>query len=146
MLRFVVLLAALLTLIPGTAAAQSCKAPPGTAAIDEYCETVPSAKGDRGTADPSETVPISKQTAQALARSSEGSALLRQLGHDAQKPSGNKKSSASKGKAGASAPAAPSNNPLDAVGAAVSSGPTLGGGFIIALLVVTLLMAGWGWV
>src|SRR4051812_32756573 len=31
------------------AAAQRCEAPPGTAAVDQYCETIPSASGPRGT-------------------------------------------------------------------------------------------------
>lgn len=40
--------AALLTL-PSAASAQTCQAPPGTAAIDQYCESIPGATGDRGT-------------------------------------------------------------------------------------------------
>src|SRR5687767_903772 len=38
----------LIALMPSTASAQSCEAPPGTAAMDEYCETVPSADGQGG--------------------------------------------------------------------------------------------------
>jgi len=43
--------AALLTL-PSAASAQTCQAPPGTAAIDQYCESIPGATGDRGTPGP----------------------------------------------------------------------------------------------
>jgi hypothetical protein len=148
MVRLFALLAASLALLPSaTAAAQSCQAPPGTAAVDEYCETIPAAGGDRGSADPSRPVPISKQTAQELSGSRDGAALLRQLGNDPAKPRGSRRSGSDEpSRSSAAPPSAPSSNPLDAVGSALSSGPTLGGGFIAALLAVTLLMLTWGWI
>src|SRR3954451_4766213 len=44
-----VALAAALSAAP--AVAQSCKAPPGMSAIDQYCEAIPSPNGDRGSTD-----------------------------------------------------------------------------------------------
>ena len=141
---FVALIAALVLLPAATATAQTCVAPPGTAAIDQYCETVPAAGGDRGSTDAGPRVAIPQQTADQLARSNEGGTLLRNLGNDPKKPWGATKQRA--GSDESEAPVAPSNNPLDAVGSALSSGPTLDGWFIAALLAVTLLMVSWGWI
>lgn len=159
---FLVLLIVLGLLAPSVASAQRCVAPPGTSAVDEYCETVPSAGGDRGAGDHGggSGASISPGTVAALARSGkDGQALDRALGKDPsavrpRKPTrGDKKaargSDATKGKhplSGGGAASAPPPNPLNAVGQAISGGATMGSWFVLALLAVALLMLGWGWV
>jgi hypothetical protein len=146
MARLIVALVLLAGLLPAaSASAQDCQAPPGTAAIDQYCETIPAAGGDRGTGERRASVPLSAATVRKLRNSGEqGEALLRQLGRNPAKRDRGTKSPAPS--APTHAAGAPSNNPLDAVSSALSSGPTLGGGFIAALLGVTLLMLTWGWI
>src|SRR3954447_7639996 len=62
-----VALAAALFAVP--ASAQSCKAPPGMSAIDQYCEAIPSAGGDRGNTDLDRgSRPYSAATLRALQR------------------------------------------------------------------------------
>lgn len=138
----------LLLVLTGSAAAASCVAPPGTAAIDQYCETVPGASGDRGSGDPPLTARVPSKTAATLRRSGpDGVALAQALGHSS--PQGSKKprhESATSGRTQATDPRAPSNNPLSAVGQAIGKGSTIGSGFVIALLAVTLVVVGWGWV
>src|SRR3954453_5049303 len=62
-----VALAAALSAAP--ASAQSCKAPPGMSAIDQYCEAIPSPVGDRGNGDSDRGgVTIAPATKRALER------------------------------------------------------------------------------
>ena len=143
MARLLVLVFALALLPAATASAQrTCVAPPGTAAIDQYCEVVPDAGGDRGSNDPRPPATLPQETADRLAGSGQGQALLRQLGQDPAKPKGAKRARTE----AAPAPDAPSSNPLDAVSSALSSGPTVSSGFVVALLAVTLLVLSWGWI
>lgn len=126
--------------------AQQCVAPPGTGAVDEYCEVVPTSKGDRGSGDPKPRTPLSPQTAADLNRSgADGQGLLQAVGHDPATTD-----VTAKGKKKRPSPAAsvdaPSSNPLGAVGQALGDGSTIGTGFIIALIAIVLLMAGWSWV
>jgi hypothetical protein len=145
----------------GPAAAQRCNAPPGTAAVDQYCENMPSATGGGGGSsgggsnDPSRAnVPSS--TVRALDRAGErGKELKRFLGDDvasAQGRSGKKQTpertstrKAEKREAVGKPPTQPSSNPLGAVQSAVNSGTTVGIGFIWLLVALTLLIAGIAW-
>lgn len=91
---------------------------------------------------------MSPATAQELARSGkDGAALDRLLGQD---PSSAAKDGGSKAPAAgsdreAATPAAPSENPLDAVRRSLTSGSTIGSGFAWAFVLSALVMAGWGW-
>ena len=136
---------------PATAATTDCVAPPGTAAIEEYCETVPSATGDKGGGVRS-AQPLDHSTRSELrSQGPDGQALAGLLSSDGSSaPSGaSGKSKASKGSAATAGTAAPqdepSSNPLHAVTSAVEAGPTLGGGFAWALLGITALMIAAGW-
>lgn len=149
MVRRLVLLAFALALLAAAPAAaqRTCIAPPGTAAIDQYCEVVPDAGGDRGSTDLRPPVAIPQETAEQLARSGgQGEALLRQLGQDPAKPRGAGRRPSGPADSSDPGPSAPSDNPLDAVSSALSSGPTVSSGFIVALLAVTLLVLSWGWI
>src|SRR4051812_36366386 len=120
--QFLLLIALVMLAGASSARAQTCKAPPGTAAIDEYCETVPSATGnsDSGATRSQTRVPIARTTVRALAQSgAEGKALNRVLGQSG--TTRKKARSRSQPKApltrSATKPAeaaAPSSNPLSA--------------------------------
>jgi hypothetical protein len=142
------------------AAAQTCNAPPGTAAVDQYCENVPSASGNgggsSGSSGGSSGASAPRSTVRALDRSGEsGRELNRFLGEDVASARGG--TGTTKGSKNASgrkpstrepagtAPTQPSSNPLNAVQSAVNSGTTVGGGFIWALVLLTLLIAGVAW-
>lgn len=72
-----------LTLAPSVASAQSCKAPPGRAAVEQYCESVPGPGGDRGLNAGGKAIrlsPKAMQAREALKRAgSDGQALSRFL-------------------------------------------------------------------
>jgi hypothetical protein len=146
---------------PASAGTTNCVAPPGTAAIEEYCETVPSATGNGG-GGASATRPVSSSTRAALrSQGADGQALAGLLRSDgngtAAAPAGGSKASgqgsSAKGASssrgtvdGASASQdEPSSNPLHAVTSAVQAGPTLGGGLIWGLLGITALMLAAAW-
>jgi hypothetical protein len=145
----------MLFVMPGTALAQDCVAPPGTAGIDQYCETVPSAGGDQGAGSKSRSpAPVSGKTVSTLERSGEdGKALNRFLGQDpgasagkrGRKPSAGERRQESASLDGQTADE-PSSNPLAAVRSAVGSGDTVGSGFVWTMLAITLLMAAVAWV
>ncbi len=128
------------------ASAQRCVAPPGTAAVEQYCETIPAAGGSRASdSGPKDPVPLSRRTARDLAGSgAEGEQLLRSLGHDPQKRSSGSGRSRPDIEGG-DAPSEPSSNPLDAVRSALSGGPSMGSGFFTVLVALTLLMLGFAW-
>ena len=145
------------------ASAQRCVAPPGTAAVDQYCENVPSASGEGGGSGPgSTTTKPSRDTVRAIAQSGQGGEELnRYLGEEVASRGGSSdRSSNSSGtrdnsksqsgsnstKPAAQAPRQPSTNPLGAVQSAVNSGSTIGNGFIWALIAIALLIAGTAWV
>jgi hypothetical protein len=117
------------------ASAQECIAPPGTAAVEQYCELVPEADGNRGSIDRRPGRAVSPATVRRIAASGDsGAALARTLrtGH-----------SDAPAKARPSTP--PSDNPLGAVTSAIGSGSGTSAGFIVALLAVTLLVGGAAW-
>ena len=144
---------------PAAAGTTDCVAPPGTAAIEEYCETVPSATGDKG-GGVRAPQPLDRSTRSELrALGADGQALAGLLRSDGSgsasgsgggsagsKASNSGGSAGTRGGGGASATQdEPSGNPLHAVTSAVEAGPTLGGGFAWALLGITALMIAAGW-
>jgi hypothetical protein len=144
---------ALLCVLAPRAGAQSCKARPGSAAVEQYCEAIPSASGDQLSAPDSQTSPggraVSSSTAATLRKAGpDGAAVLSFVGGQA-RGAGNKTHASTA--AGASAPIdaslprAPSNNPLKAVASAADTGPTAGGGLVWVLLGGAVAVAGLGW-
>lgn len=130
-----VAIAALLT-FAGTAVAQRCVAPPGTAGVDQYCETVPAAKGDR----PSGTGPrVSRSVGAGTER------RLERAGRDGRGvlalPSGGTRAKQRVERGGESS----SESPLGAVGSAIESGPGTGQGFLWVLLAAAVGMVGIAW-
>lgn len=154
-------------LLPATSGAQSCVAPPGTAAVEEYCENLPSAGGNQGAGSRPQggqpgvgagapvvpVAPVPAQTVEELQGSGpDGVGLARALGVVAQQVGG---------KAGAGAPAsrggvgatstrkdtvpAEGGNALQAVSRSLAQGATVGAGFVTALLVLALAFVGWAW-
>jgi hypothetical protein len=155
-LRLLLLVVTAMLATAGPAAAQRCNAPPGTAAVDQYCENVPSATGNGGGSDGSSGATAPQSTVRALDRAGEsGQELKRFLGEDvasAQGQSGKKRLSeraadrkTQKPEPTGKAPAQPSSNPLGAVQSAVNSGTTVGSGFTWLLVSLTLLIAGIAW-
>ena len=160
MRRSFVILLAVIALPASPAVAQECVAPPGTAAVEEYCETVPSAGGGRGTngsggsgsgttplAPP---VPVPADTVEELSGSGEdGEQLAGALGggDDGKKPGNGSDPLAGggSGEANAEVPGTPDGSPLYAITRSVSEGATTGAAFGAALLFLTLAMAAWGW-
>jgi hypothetical protein len=158
--RLLLLALTAMLLAAAPAAAQQCNAPPGTAAVDQYCENAPSASGNgggSGGSGGSSGASAPRSTVRALDRSgATGKELNRYLGEDVasarggtgttkgSKNSSDRKSSSTRAPAG-TAPTQPSSNPLGAVQSAVNSGTTVGGGFIWALVLLTLLIAGVAW-
>jgi hypothetical protein len=158
--------AALAALVaPGVATAQKCVAPPGTAAIENYCETIPAAGGDRDSGDPDAPAPdVSPQTSQALAQTGDdGKALAQALGgDDSSGTTGSNTGDGGSGNGGSGnggngsgsdggssltipVPKAPSSNPLNAVTQATGQGTGIGQGFVIVLVAATLVLGGAGW-
>jgi hypothetical protein len=159
-LRLLLLVVTAMLVTAGPAAAQRCNAPPGTAAVDQYCENMPSATGGGGSggggSNDSSRANVPSSTVRALDRAGErGKELKRFLGDDvasAQGRSGKKQTpertstrKAEKREAVGKPPTQPSSNPLGAVQSAVNSGTTVGSGFIWLLVALTLLIAGIAW-
>jgi hypothetical protein len=158
----IALVAALLTVSP--ASAQFCDAPPGTSAVDQYCENPPSASGNGGGGGQATPKP-SRGTVRAIAKSGKrGEELNRYLGARVASSggattiasgAGSSKSGGGSGKArdtkqskqpAVQAAGQQSTSPLGAVQSAVNSGSTIGNGFIWALIAIALLIAGTAWV
>lgn len=143
-------LSALLLAAPA-GAAQPCVAPPGTAAIEQYCETIPSAGGDRDSVGrPGPEHPISGGTLrqvqaqagpQAVAviagpgASIAAPAKQPSPGHRAPRPTAKRPD----------VPARSHSNPLSAVASAAGNGAEVGGPLVYGLLALTLLLASAAW-
>jgi hypothetical protein len=145
-----VALSALLLAAPASAA-QKCVAPPGTAAIEQYCETVPAVTGETGSGHgPGAARPISGQTLSRIQAAAGPRAVQAIAGPKATAPSTARKPSRGSGKdpeppARPAAPARVDSNPLDAVASAASSGTEAGGPLVYILLALTLLLASATW-
>jgi len=140
-----IVIAALL-MSAGAAFAQRCEAPPGTSGTDQYCETLPGAKGDRGSGTgPRLSGSVDRGTSKTLERyGSDGQGVLAL-------PSNGKRVERDKLEKGAvradrsASPADPSGSPLGALGSAIESGPGAGGGFLWLLAATGIGMVGIAW-
>jgi hypothetical protein len=150
---FLVFAALAAAIIAAPASAQSCKAPPGMSAIDQYCEAIPAAAGDRGSTDADRGGrPIPAATVRALERRGPDGQAIIGLSAASSKP-GSKARNASPG--GSSATAAPgtvrpaehaSDNPIAALKAGFAdSGDTVGPLFGTTLLVFALVFFSTAW-
>jgi hypothetical protein len=157
-------------------AQRDCQAPPGRSGLDQYCETVPGAAGDRS---PGAGGGTGRDVSPATKRKLEnggaaGKALLGVLGAGARGdsgPGGDGGSASSGGGSGGrggssngarsdrgsdkaadaesgsdKAADAPSNNVLSAIRSSADTGATSGPGFIWALVIVTLVIVGVAWI
>jgi hypothetical protein len=148
-------------LIAAPASAQRCTAPPGTAAIEQYCETLPSATGvqrsDRGGAVAPRPVPAQtlKELDESGAAGQELAAVLtgtraaatpRTAGKAAPEPRARSEPRPAQARATPPPEArASTGNPLGAVQAAVTGGETVGNGFFWVLLAIAAGIGGAGW-
>ena len=132
----------------GPASAQSCKAPPGMSAIDQYCEAIPSPAGDRGNTDPDRGgVPIPPAARQALAKSGpDGQSILALGGSASKKEARQVQRGGSAGVPTGVQPDQPSENPLSAVANGFSgTGDTVGPLFGTMLLFFALVFFSLAW-
>jgi hypothetical protein len=157
--------------LPAHAATANCVAPPGTSGIDQYCETVPAAGGDTGTRGGgrgghplSHSVP--RRTATGLRNAGPvGKAVLSLpsgiAGQGAATQSGagggavgkggahgkgsNGRSPTNRSKAEQSTPSGKSDNPLQAIRSAVSTGTSAGEGLVWIFVALGLVMSGLAW-
>jgi hypothetical protein len=160
--RRIVPLAACVALlwVPAGAEAQKCIARPGTAALDQYCETVPTDRGDTParTTDRSLRATLSHDEVQKLERHEDGGAVLALPAGSGPKPpstgseAGGRpapSSSSPNETAAQSAPAAatdappdaPSSNPFSAAFTALGGVGALGWGIVVALVVAAAAAA-----
>lgn len=171
-LTLVLFSAAIVAATPGVAMAQRCEAPPGSSAVDQYCEAIPEGGGTRssdnfdgagGRQDPGGNVrAIPAQTQERLrGAGADGAAVVGLAaastgGDDDDSDSGaggsavpggtNRGTAEQGGVKGENAQSSdPSGNPLKAVSASVENGATIGGVFIWALLGVACLAAVFAW-
>jgi len=145
-MRVLLLLVLIALLVPGTALAQECVAPPGTAAVDEYCETVPTATGDQG-ANEAPPAGVSAKTLDALRDAGpDGAAFAKQLETPGNGSKGSKRSDGVAGGGSVDrAVAEPGSNPLTAIRSAVSSGASVDPWFGWVLLLLTVAVVGAWW-
>ena len=141
LLSSTIAVAALLVSV-GAAVAQRCESPPGTSGIEQYCETVPTAKGDRESG-------TGRRVGRSLDRGASRS--LEQAGRDGRGvlalPASGKGGRAEKaGRGKQSASKEPSGNAIGAVGSGIESGSSSGPGFIWLLLAAGVGMAGIAWI
>ena len=138
---------------PTDALAQRCVAPPGTSAIEQYCETVPGPGGDRGTAAPQargrELPP--GVVSQLKRAGQDGAALLEATGAsgDPVGAGGSARESSRPDKQDdAPAPGATSDggSPLSALEAAADSGPSTGALFLWVLAGLAALLTAGAWI
>jgi hypothetical protein len=143
------------------AAAQQCDAPPGTAAIEQYCETIPSASGPRGGDTEAEAKqPVPPETLRKIEAEGAPGRELGQVLRGAATPvptsaamPATPPSRRSKRKPERSATPRPTptatpvstGNPLSAVRSALAGGETVGGGFPWVLLGIAAAIGGAGW-
>ncbi len=167
----IALLASLLAAIAApTAHAQSCEAPPGSAAVEQYCEAIPEGDGSQSGNDfqressgsagsgassngPSDggSPGLSDEAAQALQNGGADGAAVSNLARASRGGEGSSGSSAGAateagevaGTAAQSGEA--SGSPLRAVSASVENGPVAGSLMIWALLGATLVVLALGW-
>lgn len=122
--------------LPAGAEAQvpNCIAPPGTAAIDQYCELVTPPGRPSGSA----LARVDPVTVKALARSERGQRILRSIG-----PLGSGRARSTQAPYDSRTGSSTGRGPLGATRSAVGNAGTLGGGLVLVLVAVTIAMAIW---
>jgi hypothetical protein len=137
-------LAALALATPAPAA--TCQAPPGTAAIEQYCETVPTASGDDAKNAGGSPDGIARATLDRI-EAAAGPAAVDTIGGTqvAGSPSGRGEARRPTATGEPAKPAPERGNPLDAIASAAGSGAQVGGPLVYSLLGLTLLLAGGAW-
>jgi len=161
------LLALTLLALPSAASAQ-CQPLPGRSALDQYCESVPGAGGDKAAGQDGggrqQGGGRSRRAGQAGGGGSSGSSLppgvasrLRRAGPNGQAlldyaknssggDSGGKAGRGSGGRGDGKGPEADSSgNPLSAIKNALTSGPSAGQAYLWVLILVALILAVLGW-
>lgn len=141
-LVFVLALAAALGPATGPAHAQRCEAPPGTAAVDQYCEMIPEERGstpsaryaESGTPGGGPETPLGERLA---SQGFDGVALATFV--ERTRPEGAVLGETAEQRA--SLEAAP-DGPIAAVRSSVAAGPVTGTAFLLALLAIAALVAG----
>jgi hypothetical protein len=137
-------------IIAAPAAAQSCKAPPGMSAIDQYCEAIPSPGGDRGNGDADRGgVPIPAAAKRALERHGpDGQAIVGLSQASAKQAGGSGRTTTSpRGQVPASVhPDAQSRNPATAIVSGFGdTGDAVGPLFGTVLLFLALVFFATAW-
>ncbi len=158
------------------AAQQSCQGRPGASAIEQYCEAIPDGTGSRQTpgdkassSDKTSQVPTGSR-GDLQSSGPDGEAVLALVAASGGSGGGGGNSGAGgtsggsggsgksgtasggsgvgkvKGAAAVQPAVSPSDNPLRAVKSAVSSGATVGSGFVWGLVALTLLALVVGWI
>jgi hypothetical protein len=151
---------------------RDCQAPPGRAGLDQYCESLPGATGDRGPgAGGGSGRDVSPSTRQRLERSGVAGQVLLGLigapsdgrqeesaadgasgGKSSREESaaggqgGGKSSGGSSGSGNGKAADEPSNDVLSAVRSAADSGASAGPVFLWVLVAVAVAIAGIAWI
>lgn len=145
--------------LPSSAPAATCQAPPGTSAIDQYCEALPS-PGSNGSGHNKHSHPVSNSTSKLLARQgAAGQAVLNLANSSGEangvvakpaRPSARRHHHRHHGSgvapvtpqhASGSLPA-PSSNPLSAVGSAIGTGSSTGAVLLWILVGLAVVMGG----
>ena len=152
-----------------TAPTTTCQAPPGTSAIDQYCEALPSPGGGSSKHHKKHSSPVSKQTTKELEQSGPAGKAVLGLADSSGSAGAQKAAPSAAGKrlaavkrhhkrhAAASSPSsnvpsagtnsapalpAPDSNPLSAVGSAIGTGSSTGAVFLVLLVALAVVMGG----
>jgi hypothetical protein len=134
------------------AAQQQCVAPPGTAAVEQYCETIPAATGPRTlgpshtAAPPSAPTPVPVVQRRLARAGAPGQELDRLVQRSATAPPVREHHArASRPRAAATPAPLQIGSPLRTASAVLSGGETVGGGFGWVLLAIAAATGGAGW-
>ena len=117
----------------GPVQAQTCEAPPGTAGVDQYCETVPDARGDRGLTPGG---PGRARLPASLSRTEEGRRLRAFVDTNS---GGSRKATKDR----SSSPAAEGDGPLSAFGTALEERADSGMWWPLLAIALVLALAAW---
>ena len=150
-------------LAPAASAQRDCQAPPGRSAIEQYCEVLPGAGGDRSAGNPgggSERDALPRSVRRQLDQAGEAGDVVTGLvggSGGADEPRGGRSGDGRTGQGaggGASGdgtassggvPGEPSDNPLEAVRSAAEAGPSSGSALLWALAAATVLLVALAW-
>jgi hypothetical protein len=128
--------AAIALLLPSVANA-ACQTLPGRSGIEEYCETIPGATGNRTPFERPSHSRLSQRTASELARA--GTTGKQVLGLARTGPS---QASGKSGRAATGAGGGPTNGAVDTANTGVTNGSSVGSGLIWALVAAAVLVSG----